>query len=76
MADILVRGLAERTVQRLKARAKRNGRSLQGEVKDVLERAAGPDERTVAEILEKWEKRFAGRRFSRSAAIVRADRRR
>jgi hypothetical protein len=40
MSSILVRGLAQKTVERLKERARLNGRSLQQEVKALLERAA------------------------------------
>jgi len=39
MAQILVRGLDEKIVERLKKRAKRGGRSLQSEVKMILENA-------------------------------------
>jgi plasmid stability protein len=38
--QILIRGLADRTVQRLKRRARSRGRSLQQEVKAILEREA------------------------------------
>ncbi len=48
MPDIPVRGLDDETVKRLKARAKRNGRSLQGEAKRVLEQAAGANADEVA----------------------------
>lgn len=41
MADILIRGLDEDVVKRLKKRAKLAGRSLQSETKSILERAAG-----------------------------------
>ena len=41
MPSILVRGLDQKTVQRLKERARLNGRSLQLEVTEILERAAG-----------------------------------
>jgi plasmid stability protein len=40
MGSILVRGLDEKTIARLKERARLNGRSLQQEVKAILERAA------------------------------------
>jgi plasmid stability protein len=40
MPEILVRGLDQKTVKRLKERARISGRSLQQEVKDILERAA------------------------------------
>ena len=41
MSSILVQGLNPKTIQRLKERARRNGRSLQQEVKEILERTAG-----------------------------------
>ena len=40
MAQILVRNVAEEVKERLKRRAKRHGRSLEAEVRDVLEKAA------------------------------------
>jgi len=76
MPDILVRGLDDETVKRLKARAKRNGRSLQGEAKRVLEQAAGMNAEEVAAMLDGWKKRFAGRRFADSADLMREDRER
>ena len=76
MPDILVRGLDDETVRRLKPRAKRNGRSLQGEAKRVLEQAAGMNAEEVAAMLDGWKKRFAGRRFADSADLMREDRER
>ena len=40
MADILLRGLTKWTVDRLKSRAKRHGRSLQSELRHIIEREA------------------------------------
>jgi hypothetical protein len=40
VGSILVRGLDQKTIERLKARARLNGRTLQQEVKTLLERAA------------------------------------
>ena len=40
MPQILLRGLDEKTVRRLKDRARRRGRSSRREVKDILERTA------------------------------------
>ena len=40
MGSILVRGLDQKTIDRLKERARLNGHSLQQEVKVLLERAA------------------------------------
>jgi plasmid stability protein len=76
MPDILIRGLSQRLVQRLKARAKRNGRSLQGEAKRLLESASGAETEETAKILERWKVRFAGRKFSSSADMIRQDRNR
>jgi plasmid stability protein len=45
--QILIRGLADKTVRRLKRRARSQGRSLQQEVKAILDREAdmlAPDE--------------------------------
>lgn len=75
MADILVRGLKTETVERLKARAKEHGRSLQGEAKRVLEQAAGADAQEIAAMLDRWRDRFAGREFADSSAdLIREDR--
>ena len=74
MPDILVRGLNAKAVKQLKARAKQNGRSLQGEAKLLLERAAGADTAEVAALLGKWKNRFAGRSLAGSMDLIREDR--
>ena len=74
MPDILIRGLSGEKLKRLKARAKQHGRSLQSEAKLLLEQAAGVDGAEIAAMLDGWKKRFAGRRFSDSADLVREDR--
>ncbi len=74
MSDVLVRGLSSQTVKSLKARARRNGRSLQSEAKLILQDAAGAAE--ISSLLSKWKTRFAGRKFSDSAAMIREDRER
>lgn len=74
MPDILIRGLDEKTVKRLKARAKRSGRSLQGEARLLLEQASGGSADEIAALLGGWKKRFAGRRFAPSADLIRQDR--
>ena len=40
MPDILIRGVSTETIKQLKARAHRNGRSMQSELKSILEGAA------------------------------------
>lgn len=42
MAQLLVRNLEESVKRRLKKRAEQNGRSLEGEVREILRQAAGP----------------------------------
>jgi plasmid stability protein len=76
MADLLIRGLSEQTMSHLKARAKRNGRSVQGEVKALIEANAGY---TMAEAAAeaariRAELAATGKVFGDSAEIIRADR--
>jgi plasmid stability protein len=75
MASVLVRDLDPAVVDRLKARAEENGRSLQKELKTVLEQAAA--QATWAEAranIERVRRRFAGREFSDSTELVREER--
>jgi plasmid stability protein len=75
MGSILVRGLDPKTLERLKARARLNGRSLQQEVKALLERAA--ETLTMGEargLSARWMHRLGGRSFSDSAPLIREDR--
>jgi plasmid stability protein len=44
MSEVLVRNLDEAVVDQLKARARGNGRSLQAELKLILEQAARPSQ--------------------------------
>ena len=74
MADILIRGLSDKTVRRLRARAERHGRSLQSEVKMLLEQVADTGVQQVAAILNRWERRFRDRKFANSARMIRKDR--
>ena len=75
MPSILVRGLDPKTIRRLKERARFNGRSLQQEVKAILERAAGTLPMNEARRLsERWKHRLGGRSFSDSVQLIREDR--
>ncbi len=76
MSAILIRGLDPKTVRRLKARAKRNGRSLQNEAKLALEQASGLSFAAMRQISKEWHQRLKGRKFANSASSIRADRRR
>jgi plasmid stability protein len=74
MADILVRDLAPQTVERLKNRARQHGRSLQSEVKIILEEAGTFSMEEARQVAEQWRQRLAGRVHSDSAALIREDR--
>lgn len=79
MAQILVRNLDKKVVERLKKRAREDGRSLQSEVKFILEKAAlepKVDMERVRKILEEFRKPFKGRKFSDSVELIREDRNR
>ena len=75
MASVLVRDLDPAVVERLKVRAEENGRSLQKELKAILETAAA--QATWAEAranIERVREQFAGRQFSDSAEFLREER--
>jgi len=74
MAQILVRNLDEKVVGRLKRQAKRNGRSLQSEVKMILEDAARTDASKAWRIADRIRAQFKGRKFPNSADLIREDR--
>lgn len=76
MAQVLVRNLDPAVVERLKSRALRHGRSLQAEVKRVLEQAVGVGVEDARALAARIRRRLAGRRHSDSAALVAEDRRR
>jgi len=75
MASVLVRDLDPAVVERLKVRAEENGRSLQKELKTILETAAA--QATWAEAraaAERVRQMLGGRQFSDSTELVREDR--
>jgi hypothetical protein len=78
MPDILIRGLNAKTVQRLKARAKANGRSLQGEARLALEQAAGLTFAEMRAISREWHRRLRGvsGKLGDSVSMIREDRER
>jgi plasmid stability protein len=76
MAQLLIRNLTEQTIISLKEQAKRHNRSLQGEVKLLLENYAAPPDESPIAIAERWQGYFSGKSFSDSAELVREDRER
>ena len=77
MADFLIRGLGDSVMRRLKARARRNGRSLQKEAKAILEDAGRAGTMSVARAAAaRVRRRLRRRAFTDSTALVREDRER
>ncbi|MGH7230402.1 MAG: FitA-like ribbon-helix-helix domain-containing protein [Nitrospiraceae bacterium] len=75
MAQVLIRNLDEKVVDRLKKRAKEHGRSLQAEAKMILEQAA-PDYEAVWRRIDSFRNKLkkSRRKFSDSTELVREDR--
>ena len=61
MPNILIRDLTPETVKQIKARAHRNGRSMQSELKNIIE-SAGQAESLDAAILAAKVRRMLGDR--------------
>jgi len=76
MPDLLIRDLDERVLARLKKAAEANGRSLQAEIRDVLQQACARDLAPNRRISAMWLRRLAGGMYSDSAASIREDRER
>lgn len=76
MAQVLIRNLENETVDKLKARAARNDRSLQAELQIILERAAETDVVDGRAVAARIRRMLSGRKHSDSAALIAEDRRR
>ena len=74
MAQLLIRDLDVETIERLKRRAKLHRRSLQGEVRLILEKEAEASRDDPWALAERIRAAFGGRRFSDSADLIREDR--
>jgi antitoxin FitA len=74
MAQILVRKLPDSLVEQLKARARRNGRSLEAEVRDVLQRAVTKDKAEFLKAADAMRARLAGRHHTETLELLREDR--
>jgi plasmid stability protein len=79
MPQILVRNVEKTVVRRLKERARRRGRSLQSEVKDILVRAASApqlDMQAARRLTQRIRRRFRPGRAPDSVDLIREDRER
>jgi plasmid stability protein len=74
MPNVLVRDLSSRAIERLKKRAQGHERSLQGELKTILEDAARLDPEAALAEAARIRALFVGRELSDSAGIIRGAR--
>ncbi len=74
MAELLIRNLEPEVIKRLKMRAKLHNRSLQGELKYIVESATKLSIEEARKISDAWHKRLLGQTRSDSAKLIREDR--
>ncbi len=74
MAELLVRNLNPDIVDRLKARARQHGRSLQSEVQRILEEAAGRRMEDARALADRIRASLAGLPQSDSVELLAEDR--
>ena len=76
MPQVLVRSLDKPLLDKLKLRARRHRRSLQAELKAILEAAAEADLLSARIVARRIHRALEGRRHSDSGAMQAEDRRR
>jgi len=76
MAQLLVRDVSAATVESLKRRARANRRSLQNELKEIIDHAARMNFEEFREAADRIRNSLKGRRFRDSTDLVREDRER
>ena len=74
--SISIRNIPEDVYKGLRAMAKRNHRSLQEQVKIILEREIRLSNRSFLAKSNDWRKRLEGRRLSNAVKMIREDRNR
>ena len=74
MAQVLVRGLDPAVVERLRRRARQRGRSLQAELRAIIEQAARFDMRRAHTLAAQIRKRLEERSHHNSADSLADDR--
>jgi plasmid stability protein len=74
MAQVLIRDLDPGVVLRLKARARERGRSLEAELRGILEAAAAEGREEGRALAARIRRRLSGRAHSDSAALLAEDR--
>jgi len=70
MPNILIRDLSPETIKQLKARAHRSGRSMQSELKNILEGAAKTESLDAALLSARIRRMLGDREHSDSAELA------
>ncbi|NOY87305.1 MAG: Arc family DNA-binding protein [Deltaproteobacteria bacterium] len=70
MPNILVRDLGDETIKHIKARARRNGRSMQSEIKNIIENAARSESRDTVILSARIRRMLGGREHTDSAKLA------
>jgi len=76
MSQLLIRNLEPTVIKRLKLRAKQHHRSLQAELKAIVESATKMSMEEAKQVCNTWQKRLVGNSFSDSAELLREERNR
>ena len=76
MAQVLIRDVTPETVAKLKSRALRNRRSLEAELRMIVEQAAEESAIDMLSEVNRVRALFADRRFDDSTKLLSADRER
>lgn len=76
--NVLIRNINEETLEKLKKKAEANNRSLQEELKSLLEMYAGPDIKEVRAMARESIRKYKaeGKKFSDSGNDISEDRER
>lgn len=74
MADVLIHDVEEQMLEKLRARAARNGRSLEAELHSIIERAAATDVIEARALAAKIRQELSGRSHSDSTELIAEDR--
>ncbi|MEX0661057.1 MAG: hypothetical protein WD381_06440 [Balneolaceae bacterium] len=78
MPNILIRNIEKETLDRLKDQAKNNNRSLQEELKEMLEMYSGVKQDRAIEMVQELQRKYkaSGKEFPDSSEEISKDRQR
>ena len=74
MAELLIRNVEPAAIKMLKQRAKLHHRSLQGELKYIIEATTKMSMEEARKTSHSWQKKFESDSFSDSTELLREDR--